>query len=319
MNAVVDALVAARHHRHRHAGDARTGVGRDPSVPIGTVPKVRSDPRGVRLRARRLGRRRPSPLLAEHGDDAKLLAGGMSLIPLMKLRLATPSVLVDVGRVARPVVRPRRRRPRRRSARSTRHHDLETSDVLAHGVRRAAGRRRARSATTRCATAARSAARSRTAIRRPTSRRCCSRSTRRSSCEGPGGERDDRRVATSSPASSRPRSRPTSCSPRSGCRRPARTGSTYQKFNRRAQDWAIVGAVAVRANGATHVALVNMGSHAAARDRGRAGARRRARRPTDAAAARGRGHRAAAATSTRRPSTASTSRACSCARALEAV
>ena len=37
---------------------------------------------------------------AEHGDDAKLLAGGMSLLPLMKLRLATPSVLVDVGRVA---------------------------------------------------------------------------------------------------------------------------------------------------------------------------------------------------------------------------
>ena len=42
-------------------------------------------------------------LLAEHGDDAKLLAGGMSLLPLMKLRLATPTVLVDVGRVARPL------------------------------------------------------------------------------------------------------------------------------------------------------------------------------------------------------------------------
>ena len=36
-------------------------------------------------------------LLAEHSDDAKLLAGGHSLLPLMKLRLATPSVLVDVG------------------------------------------------------------------------------------------------------------------------------------------------------------------------------------------------------------------------------
>jgi len=35
--------------------------------------------------------------LAEHGDDAKVLAGGQSLIPLMKLRLATPGVLVDVG------------------------------------------------------------------------------------------------------------------------------------------------------------------------------------------------------------------------------
>jgi carbon-monoxide dehydrogenase medium subunit len=38
-------------------------------------------------------------LLAEHGDDAKLLAGGHSLLPLMKLRLATPSLLVDIGRL----------------------------------------------------------------------------------------------------------------------------------------------------------------------------------------------------------------------------
>ena len=38
-------------------------------------------------------------LLGQHGDDAKLLAGGHSLLPLMKLRLATPSVLIDVGRL----------------------------------------------------------------------------------------------------------------------------------------------------------------------------------------------------------------------------
>ena len=36
-------------------------------------------------------------LLAEHDDDAKLLAGGHSLIPLMKYRLAAPSVVVDIG------------------------------------------------------------------------------------------------------------------------------------------------------------------------------------------------------------------------------
>jgi carbon-monoxide dehydrogenase medium subunit len=35
--------------------------------------------------------------LVEHGDDAKLLAGGHSLLPLMKLRLATPAVLVDIA------------------------------------------------------------------------------------------------------------------------------------------------------------------------------------------------------------------------------
>ncbi|HZW53150.1 MAG TPA: xanthine dehydrogenase family protein subunit M [Candidatus Elarobacter sp.] len=36
-------------------------------------------------------------LLEEHGDDAKLLAGGHSLIPMMKLRLATPAVLIDIA------------------------------------------------------------------------------------------------------------------------------------------------------------------------------------------------------------------------------
>jgi carbon-monoxide dehydrogenase medium subunit len=39
-------------------------------------------------------------LLAQHGDDAKVLAGGQSLIPLMKLRLATPRILVDIGRLS---------------------------------------------------------------------------------------------------------------------------------------------------------------------------------------------------------------------------
>jgi aerobic carbon-monoxide dehydrogenase medium subunit len=36
-------------------------------------------------------------LLTEHGDDAKLLAGGHSLLPMMKLRLATPELLIDIG------------------------------------------------------------------------------------------------------------------------------------------------------------------------------------------------------------------------------
>jgi len=38
-------------------------------------------------------------LLAEHGEDAKVLAGGQSLIPLMKLRFAAPARLVDVNRI----------------------------------------------------------------------------------------------------------------------------------------------------------------------------------------------------------------------------
>jgi aerobic carbon-monoxide dehydrogenase medium subunit len=37
--------------------------------------------------------------LAEHGDEAKVLAGGQSLLPLMRLRLATPEFVVDIGRL----------------------------------------------------------------------------------------------------------------------------------------------------------------------------------------------------------------------------
>ena len=37
--------------------------------------------------------------LVEHGDDAKILAGGHSLLPLMKLRLAAPTLLVDLRKV----------------------------------------------------------------------------------------------------------------------------------------------------------------------------------------------------------------------------
>jgi carbon-monoxide dehydrogenase medium subunit len=38
-------------------------------------------------------------LLRTHGEDARLLAGGHSLIPLMKLRLASPRYLIDIGRI----------------------------------------------------------------------------------------------------------------------------------------------------------------------------------------------------------------------------
>jgi CO/xanthine dehydrogenase FAD-binding subunit len=39
-------------------------------------------------------------LLAEHGDAAKVLAGGQSLVPVLNFRLLRPAVLVDVNRVA---------------------------------------------------------------------------------------------------------------------------------------------------------------------------------------------------------------------------
>ncbi len=39
-------------------------------------------------------------VLAEHGDDAKVLAGGQSLVPMMNFRLAQPSLLVDCNRLS---------------------------------------------------------------------------------------------------------------------------------------------------------------------------------------------------------------------------
>ena len=162
-------------------------------------------------------------LLAEHGDDAKLLAGGMSLLPLMKLRLATPTVLVDVGRL-RDLSYVRDDGDHVAIGALTRHRDLETNDLLARecGVLRGGrggGRRqpgapprhdrrfgRARRPGVRPAGGA---ARARRDVRR--------RRVRAASARSP--------ATSSSRASSRPRSRPTSCSPRSGCRRPARTGS----------------------------------------------------------------------------------------------
>jgi aerobic carbon-monoxide dehydrogenase medium subunit len=68
-------------------------------------------------------------LLVEHGDEAKLLAGGHSLLPLMKLRLATPSVIVDVGRVDDLRYIDDRGDEIAIGA-LTRHHDLETSELL---------------------------------------------------------------------------------------------------------------------------------------------------------------------------------------------
>ena len=38
-------------------------------------------------------------LLAEHGDDARIIAGGQSLVPMLNMRLVRPEVLVDITRL----------------------------------------------------------------------------------------------------------------------------------------------------------------------------------------------------------------------------
>jgi carbon-monoxide dehydrogenase medium subunit len=67
--------------------------------------------------------------LDEGGEDAKLLAGGHSLLPLMKLRLAAPTLLVDLRRV--PGLRGiQRENGTWRIGPMTRHADLQTRDEL---------------------------------------------------------------------------------------------------------------------------------------------------------------------------------------------
>jgi carbon-monoxide dehydrogenase medium subunit len=68
-------------------------------------------------------------LLARHGEDAKILAGGHSLIPAMKLRLAGPSALIDIGRVAE-LNYIREHGGKVRIGAAATHHAIETSAVL---------------------------------------------------------------------------------------------------------------------------------------------------------------------------------------------
>jgi carbon-monoxide dehydrogenase medium subunit len=195
--------------------------------------------------------------LAEHGDEAKLIAGGHSLLPLMKLRLATPAVLVDVGRMDElsyirdggdTVV----------VGALTRHRDLETSDLLgehlpllretAHHVGDPQVRHRG--------TIGGSLAHGDPASDLPAAVLAL-RATL--VAEGPSGRREigaddffegfletalaDDEMLTE-------------------IRFPKCTGLgwSFQKFNRRAQDWAIVGVAAVVGDGRTGIGLVNMDS-----------------------------------------------------------
>jgi carbon-monoxide dehydrogenase medium subunit len=68
-------------------------------------------------------------LLSQHGDDAKLMAGGQSLLPLMKLRLAVPAVVIDIAR-ARDLSYVRDEGDSLAIGALTRHHDVATNDVV---------------------------------------------------------------------------------------------------------------------------------------------------------------------------------------------
>lgn len=194
--------------------------------------------------------------LVEHGDEAKLLAGGHSLLPMMKLRLAVPSVLVDVGRIDE-LSYIRRDGDVVRIGALTCHHDLETSEVLAEacplvkGVAAVVGDPQVRHRGTLGGTLAHSDP----ASDLPAAVLALGGTI---VARGPGGER---RIAATELVTGYFESALAPDEMIVEVELPATPGArwSYQKFNRRAQDWAIVGAVAVQ-NGHTGVALVNMGS-----------------------------------------------------------
>jgi aerobic carbon-monoxide dehydrogenase medium subunit len=194
--------------------------------------------------------------LVEHGDDAKVLAGGHSLLPLMKLRLATPAMLVDVGRV-RDLSYIREAGDHVAIGALTRHRDLETSDVLAEHVpilqhvAHLVGDPQVRHRGTLGGTLAHGdAASDLPAVVLALGGTLVAR--------GPGGERE---IAATEFFQSflETALRPDELLTEIRVPKVGGAGWSYQKFNRRAQDWAIVGVAAVR-NGTTGVALVNMGS-----------------------------------------------------------
>ena len=69
-------------------------------------------------------------LVERHGDEAKLLAGGHSLLPLMKLRLAAPRYVIDIGHL-RGMSYIREEQGQTAIGALTTHADIEASDLLA--------------------------------------------------------------------------------------------------------------------------------------------------------------------------------------------
>jgi carbon-monoxide dehydrogenase medium subunit len=193
--------------------------------------------------------------LAEHGDDAKLIAGGMSLLPLMKLRLATPTVLVDVGRITE-LAHVTDAGDHVSIGALTRHRELETSDLLEKecGVLRAVAAEVGDNQVRHRGTIGGSTAHGDPASDLPAVLLALDATL---VVRGPSGQR-------SVPAAEfflgflETALAPDELLVEIQVPKVGPSGFSYQKFNRRAQDWAIVGALAVR-NGTTRVALVNMG------------------------------------------------------------
>ena len=195
-------------------------------------------------------------LLGEHGEDAKLLAGGHSLLPLMRLRLAAPTMLVDIGRL-RDLSYVRDAGDHVAVGALTTHEEAHFSELLQREcpiLAHAAGEVGDPQVRHR-GTVGGSAAHADPASDLPTVLLALDADL---VVHGPGGDRtvparDFWKGIFESELG------PQDLLTEIRVPKLAGAGWNYQKFHPRAQDWAIVGVAAVARNGDVSVALTNMG------------------------------------------------------------
>ena len=202
-------------------------------------------------------------LLGQHGEDAKLLAGGHSLLPIMKLRLAAPSVLVDLGRIEE-LKYVRDEGDRIAIGAMTRHTDVEHNQLLQEqcGLLAYTASLVGDPQVRHRGTIGGSLAHGDAASDLPSAVLALEGTF---VVKGPNGERT---VAASDFFKDYLETDLAPDEVLTEIRVPKlgqNAGWSYKKFNRRAQDWAVVGAAAVieRSNGtisSARIALTNMGS-----------------------------------------------------------
>jgi carbon-monoxide dehydrogenase medium subunit len=190
-------------------------------------------------------------------ENAKLLAGGHSLLPLMKLRFAQPDLLVDIGRLA-DLSYVREDGDRVAIGALTRHHDIandallrEANPLVAHAAAGIGDPQVRHRGTIGGSVAHGDPAADMGSVLVALEAELVAR--------GPDGER------TVAAGDFFQGYLETALGPRevlTEVRVPKLDGAgwAYVKFHRRSQDWATVGIAAVRSNGSARVALTNMGA-----------------------------------------------------------
>ena len=196
-------------------------------------------------------------LVAQYGDEAKFIAGGHSLLPMMKLRLAQPSVLIDIGRLT-DLSYIRDEGDHIAIGAMTRHMDVETSDILEQHVpllAHAAGHVGDPQVRHR-GTLGGTIAHADPASDLPATTLALGATY---VAQGPNGTRE---IAATDFYKTFFESALEPDEILTEVRVPKMNGAgwNFQKFNRRAQDWAIVGVAAWRNGDQAGVGLVNMAS-----------------------------------------------------------